>query len=198
MIDAMKHMGLVRREVKKWRWSFNTVITQEDLEQEGMRGVMRAFETFDEARGKFSTYATPWIRHFIQREVYRHCRIVHIPMARAKEAYKSGDPVSLTSTSLDEPVQGGVAAHGACLADMLGFVSDADGASFLEDQDRKEVVAHLLSTLPEREALVLKLRFFDDMTLFEAGRAMGVTKQRAQQLQARALESISLRLANDT
>ena len=52
----------------------------EDLVQEGILGVNRAAEKFDWQRGfKFSTYATWWIKHFIQRAIHRDRTTIRVP-----------------------------------------------------------------------------------------------------------------------
>lgn len=52
----------------------------EDLVQEGSFGLMKAVDRFDHERGhKFSTYATWWIRHALNRAMADHGRTVRLP-----------------------------------------------------------------------------------------------------------------------
>lgn len=55
-------------------------LTRDDLVQEGMVGLIRAAEKFDEKRGfKFSTYAAWWIRQAMERAWRAHNFAVYLP-----------------------------------------------------------------------------------------------------------------------
>lgn len=62
MQDTTKHLKLVHLIAQRNK----NLGDYEDLVQAGFLGVLRARETYDPTKGAFSTYAAPWIRHFMQ------------------------------------------------------------------------------------------------------------------------------------
>ncbi|MFC3494423.1 sigma-70 family RNA polymerase sigma factor [Glycomyces rhizosphaerae] len=61
----------------------------EDLAQEGMLGLMRAARKFSPTSGyKFSTYATVWVRQFIERALKDQSRTIRIPIHAFEDLVK--------------------------------------------------------------------------------------------------------------
>ena len=53
----------------------------DDLIEEGNLGLMHALEKYDPELGfRFSTYATCWIRHYIERAIMNQSRVIRIPV----------------------------------------------------------------------------------------------------------------------
>ena len=173
---------------------------------------------------KFSTYATWWIRQAITRAIADQARTIRIPVHmvetinklfrisrrlmqelgreptveeiaeememqpdRVREIFKIAQEV----TSIDAKV-------GEDEDSVLGdFIEDTSQLSPVDQASRellKESLEEVFSTLSEREAKVLKLRFGlngnKPMTLEEVGREFGVTRERIRQIEAKALRKL--------
>jgi RNA polymerase primary sigma factor len=173
---------------------------------------------------KFSTYATWWIRQAINRAIADQARTIRIPvhmkeiiskltkvsrryrqelgrdpsveeyskhlrlsMEKVREILKiMQDPISLTTPVGDE--------DDSYLED---FIEDRSGPSPTRSAHeflRRREVEKILSTLSEREAQIIRLRFGIGTgyprTLEEVGRIFNVTRERVRQIEAKAIRKL--------
>ena len=173
---------------------------------------------------KFSTHATWWIRQAVSRSIADQSRTVRIPVHMTENINKLnrvsrefvqeygrdptdeeiGSGMDITAERVREiqkiiqlplPLETPVGEDGgAQLGDFIedkNLVPPAEAASYLL---LKEQIADVLSTLSEREARVLELRFGlgDGIshTLEQVGQEFGVTRERIRQIEAVALRKL--------
>jgi RNA polymerase sigma factor for flagellar operon FliA len=60
----------------------------------------------------------------------------------------------------------------------------------------REMVADAITSLPEREKLVITLYYYEDLTLREIGEVLGVTESRVSQLHTKAILRLKARLSS--
>jgi RNA polymerase sigma-B factor len=79
----------------------------------------------------------------------------------------------------------GEAEEGLTVADRLG---DADPA--LADAERRAALAPSLGALPERQRLIVYLRFYEGLTQSEIGERLGISQMHVSRLLARSLDQL--------
>lgn len=173
---------------------------------------------------KFSTYATWWIRQAITRAIADQARTIRIPVhmvetiTKVKKAssqllHMNGHDPSPEDIAqyLDMPVERvreimRIAQDPVSLETPIGEEEDSHLGDFIPDEDApapqeaasqvalKEQINQVLSTLTEREEMVLRLRFglIDgrSRTLEEVGQQFKVTRERIRQIEAKALRKL--------
>src|SRR3989344_294308 len=173
---------------------------------------------------KFSTYATWWIRQAITRAIADQARTIRIPvhmvetinklfhtsrrlmqeLGREPTAEEIGEELELSADRVREIFK--IAQEVTSIDAKVGDDEDSFLGDFIEDTSQpspvdqasrellKESLEEVLSSLSDREAKVLRLRFglngSKPMTLEEVGREFGVNRERIRQIEAKALRKL--------
>jgi len=176
---------------------------------------------------KFSTYATWWIRQAITRAIADQGRTIRVPVhltetinriSRARreleqslERNPTSEEISLhlgdlrtdqvnnalkiarTPISLETPVGEEESTYG-------DFIADENAESPAEETEEammREELRKAISTLNDKEAQIIRLRFGidcdTDHTLEEVGRVFGLTRERIRQIEAQAITKLRQR-----
>ncbi|GAA3055810.1 FliA/WhiG family RNA polymerase sigma factor [Actinokineospora globicatena] len=80
------------------------------------------------------------------------------------------------------------------LADVLEDEAAEDPVALLVDQDNRRQLAEAIGLLVERDRVVVTLYYFENLTLAEIGRVLGVTESRVCQLHTRAVLRLRAKL----
>lgn len=168
MTDAQRELALTAINLA-FRMAIAWYERLPDADGVALWHLCRAAQNFNPGRGtKFTTLAGAYVQTGLRHEWLARC------------AAKRGD-ASRTVLACD---LGGY--------DLLALPDPGDDPrETVAEEDagaaRRELLAGLLGLLTDQERLALRLRFWGNLTLEEAGREMGVSKERVRQVQDRAL-----------
>lgn len=173
---------------------------------------------------KFSTYATWWIRQAITRAIADQAKLIRIPVhmndtiVKLKKVQKAltqklgREPKSeeiavvmeLTVEKVNDILK--IAIEPISMDMKFGDEDDSSLGDFIHDEENlgpvdatrgvmlDETLEEVLSSLTEKESMVLRLRYgLDDgetKTLEDVGRMFGVTRERIRQIEAKALRKL--------
>ena len=191
-----------------------------DLIQEGCLGLLKAVDKFDHRRGfKFSTYGTWWIKQAITRAIADKARTIRVPVhmvesinkilsvsGRIEDAGVEEVSADQIASHLDIPVRKvrkvlAFSDQTSALPDLTEAIiesltdnSAADAWRIIQARDLRTRSSKVLTTLKPKERDVILKRFgledADGQTLEEVGQAMGVTRERVRQIEAKALRKL--------
>ncbi len=176
---------------------------------------------------KFISYAVWWVRQSIMQAIAEQGRMVRVPLNKLGEQHKiyqfiaefeqanehtpsidqiaealdmPADRVAVVMgvanrhTSIDSPLPNG---EDSTLVDVLPDQDTPDTDHVLDDESLHTELERMLSTLPEREATVLRLFYgigCQAKSLDEISETIGLTRERVRQIREKA----ALRLRNST
>jgi RNA polymerase sigma-B factor len=195
----------------------------DDLLQVAYLGMLKAVERFDPDRGlEFSTFATATVegelkRHFRDKtwsiRVPRRPQELHLRLGTAinelSQRLKRPPRVSELASELgvsDDDILEAMEVGGAYRSASLDARPNDGGESMtLESRlgandtgfdlaEHRVVLERLLDDLPERERMIVRLRFFEDMTQTEIANEVGISQMHVSRLLARTLVQLRERL----
>ena len=188
--------GLLRSMFWKWYPAHKAQadahgLTADDFEQEGFFAVQHAAQTYDPAQGAFTT----WLTAAMQRQIQRTLTNGHARNVTGEDGRQHTTSADLLNhcTSLDVPLDdedGG----SATLGDLKEDATAAAELDAVEDKLFQEqlhsALEEALAKLTDREADVLRRRYYQQQPLREVGEAYGVAWSRAQQVEKAAMRKL--------
>jgi RNA polymerase sigma-B factor len=206
-----RFMPLARHLARRYRGREDV----DDLEQIASLGLLKAIERFDPAVGvAFSSFAVPTILGELRRYFRDHAWSVRVPRsvqeltlridrmteeltARLGRPPTPAELASACDASVEQVLEAlaTATAHHAISLDRprsedgehtLADVGGADDPAYARVEEAA-YVAQLLAVLPERERLILRLRFQEERTQAEIGALIGVSQMQVSRLLRRAI-----------
>jgi RNA polymerase sigma factor for flagellar operon FliA len=207
------HLGLAASIAKGWASRCRGGIEPADIEQAACIGLVEAARRFDPARdSRFAAFASLRIRGAICDFLRAHDPLTRGRRLAVREldgATRSLESALGRSPSVDELARSlkwettrvhGAMEDAAALRSGWAQVQDAapekieaqpcpapDPFAALSAREERQQLSERIAELPEREALILSLHYFEEMQFKEIAVILGVTDSRVSQLHSAAL-----------
>ncbi len=216
-----QHTVLVKRIAYHLLARLPASVIVDDLIQSGMIGLLEAANNFDASKGaSFETFAGIRIRgamldeirrgDWTPRSVHKNSRMISEAI-NALEAELGRDVTDIEvaeklDISLNEyhHILNEVSTGKIIGIDDLGVSEDVihssedtnsnDPYQDIEQVSFKKALAGCITTLPEREALVLSLYYDEELNLREIGQVLDVSESRVSQIHSQALHRLKARM----
>jgi RNA polymerase sigma-B factor len=209
LIEA--HLRLAEHLARRFA---NRGVPLDDLVQVASLGLVKAVERFDPDRGlEFSTFATPTIvgelkRHFRDKgwavRVPRRVQELHVEintlvgeltqrLGRSPTIAELARAATTTEEEVLEAMEAAQAYRSASI-DAPGGEDSPGLSAHLGDEDanlfaaeNRMLINDLLTTLPRREQLMLRLRYYEGMTQSQIADRLGISQMHVSRLLTRSL-----------
>jgi RNA polymerase sigma factor for flagellar operon FliA len=216
-----KHAPLVKRIAYHLLARLPASVQVDDLIQSGMIGLIEAAKNFDGSKGaSFETFAGIRIRgamldemrrgDWTPRSVHRNARLIAETIAELEadlgRDVKDVEVAEKLDITLDEyhhmlsDVSSGriIGIEDLGISeDVLVTADDKQGDHLYEEQANdsfQQALIKNISSLPEREAIVLSLYYNDELNLKEIGEVLSVSESRVSQIHSQALIRLRARM----
>ena len=209
-----QHLPLVKRLASQLAVKLPSHIEIEDLIQVGLIGLLKAVEDYQSDSGAvFSTYATirirgamldelrgrDWLPRSVQRDLGR------VAAAIEKVEQRLGRPASEKEIAdeLDMNLEDYRVLAGELACARISQLDEAElppgddePAEQVAEETRRTALANAITTLPEKEGLMLSLYYSDGLNLKEIGLVLGVSESRVSQIHGQAVARLKSKLAD--
>jgi RNA polymerase sigma-B factor len=204
----------------------NRGVPREDLVQVATLGLINAVDRFQPDRGTdFLSFAVPTVMGEVRRHFRDASWSMHVPrrlkelnlainsasaelsqrLGRAPTPSELSRHLNLSQEQVYEGLEAGNAYHSMSLDEALSPDVDSDSLgetlgetdTALDGVEDYESLRPLIERLPERERMILTLRFFRHMTQTQIADRIGISQMHVSRLLARTLEQLREGMLSD-
>lgn len=205
-----EYEGLVRGLAKKLRTQLELTCELEDLVAFGYSGLLEARSRFDPERGvQFNTFAYYRVRGamidgvrkmaYLPRSIYVQVRAqegADLALETAHEESKQKKEPTDAAGALGD-MQATLERVAAAFV-LASTLTDVDPAASAEEQlveaQGQNILASAVSGLPEREQLVIRGFYFENKSLDELGKELGLSRSWVSRIHTKGLDLLRKRL----
>ena len=178
----------------------------EDLVAVGNNAALRALDTFDENRGvcKVSTYVHKAVEHDIANFVRKNKFDLYVPPYAQKKAHdkflrgeasadlsRFGMPHSPHAIPISYEHNDGE--RGLPMSETIPSGAPPIPTTLIKEE-QTTILMEEVDGLPKRERAVIMARFFDNTKLKDIASSYGISKQRVEQIQKKALSRLRIKV----
>lgn len=204
------HMGLVKSLARKIRNRYCPTSEMDELISLGSAGLVQAADRWDPGKGaSFSTFAYYRVRGAIidglrqQGPLRRSQRLRFAAGAGAVLQDEADREPGAPAGAATEQLTGLARTLGDIAAVFVVSLDDPERVRQMPDPNQPEIheqlaaaetsamVRRAMKQLPQRERALIRLHYFKDMNLTEAGEKLGLSRSWACRLHARAIRRLS-------
>ena len=192
--------GLIKKFANKYFFD-TTKFSFDDLVQVGNQAAIKALDSFDDTRG---IKPTTYVGTAVDRNICDFVRVnkfdVTYPVGAQRKHYnkskETGEETkfihSLSAVRLDCDYSGEMGDVGSW-SQVLPSGSPPPEEKMMADEQTK-ILLEEIENLPEPQQRVIMGRYFGEFEFSELGSELGVSKQRAKQIEQLAFETLKIRL----
>ena len=209
-----QHLPLVKRLASQLAVKLPSHIEIEDLIQVGLIGLLKAVEDYQSDSGAvFSTYATirirgamldelrgrDWLPRSVQRDLGRVAAAIDKVEQRLGRPASEKEIADELGMNLEDyrVLSGELACARISQLDEAELPpGDDEPAEQVAEETRRTALANAITTLPEKEGLMLSLYYSDGLNLKEIGLVLGVSESRVSQIHGQAVARLKSKLSD--
>ena len=211
----LEYAPLVNEIVNRMAIRLPPNISKEELIGSGITGLIDVLDRFDSEKGiKFRTYATHRIKgaildelrkmdrvsRSVRRDIHRiedAMRTLELKLDREPEDFEVAEEMGVDIDSYNRMIIGAqwssllsfdeVMHYGTTTKIANQVSSEPSPFDELQIKELKSVIAKAISSLSEKEQQVISLYYYDELTLKEIARVLGLTESRISQIHSKVI-----------